>query len=222
MVVGRDDGRARVVVDVRDLRIDEQRDLPASRRLDDRFHHAPGDTALEVVGDHDGRRVGGALLNRVDDAAFGVAANFRVVFVIDARHLLIALGHDSHFRRRDAVGIRRDESAFDPGVAAALHQRLRVVILAGHGDKGRVAAQRGDVVSDVGRAANSMRLVIEHDDGDGRFGRDTRHAADDEGIEHRDADDENVRAGEGGNEPAGALSRERKQHGRRAPPRTAA
>src|SRR5262249_24391521 len=52
------------------------------------------------------------------------------------------------------------------------------------------AAERGDVVRHVGRAAQAEALVIELDDGHGRFGRDALDAPDDEMIEHQIADDE--------------------------------
>ena len=61
-------------------------------------------------------------------------------------------------------------------------------------DERRLAAERRDVVRDVGGAADAIRLVIEGDDRHRRFGRDARHAADDERVEHRVADDEDVRA----------------------------
>ena len=163
------------------------------------------------------------LLDCRDDPALHVSSNLRIALVVDTRDLLIALGDDSHLCRGGAFGIGGDTRGFDSGIAAALHQCLRVVVLARDRDECRVAAERGDVVGDVGGAADAVRLMIERDDGHRRFRRDARHAADDERVEHRVADDEHMRAVEGGNEAGCPLSRERKQfHYRRAPPRTAA
>ena len=54
VMVGRDDRRALVVVDVRDLRIDQDRDAAALRFLHARPRDASGDDALQVVGDEHG------------------------------------------------------------------------------------------------------------------------------------------------------------------------
>ena len=87
---------------------------------------------------------------------------------------------------------------------------------AGDGDERGLAAERDDVVRDVGRAAHAVHLVVERDDRDGRFRRNARHAADDELVEHGVADDEDVaRRSRATTICARALRREWRQQHRR-------
>ena len=58
------------------------------------------------------------------------------------------------------------------------------------------AAERRDVVGDVGGAAEPVLFVIEPDDRHRGFRRDALHAAEHEVIEHEVADDEDGAAGE--------------------------
>ena len=69
------------------------------------------------------------------------------------------------------------------------------------------AAERGDVVRDVGGAAEAVLLLLEADHRDRRFGRNALDAADDEVIEHHVADDQDGR-------PAAAAT-QRRQFSRR-------
>ena len=73
------------------------------------------------------------------------------------------------------------------------------------------AAERRDVVRDVGGAAQARVLRLEPDDRHRRFRRDPRHASDDEAIEHDVADDEHGQAGETRDQIAGAAGVERRQ-----------
>ena len=57
-----------------------------------------------------------------------------------------------------------------------------------------LAAERDDIVRDVGGAAHAVHVVIERDDRDRGFRRNARHAADDELVDHGVADDEDVHA----------------------------
>src|SRR5262249_22824912 len=62
--------------------------------------------------------------------------------------------------------------------------RRRRRIVAEHSGEHGPAAERRDVVRHVGGAAEADVLVLEEDDRDRRLGRDPRHAADDEPVEH--------------------------------------
>ncbi len=223
MVVRRDHRGARVVVDVGNLRIDEQRDRLLPRGLDGRVHHPLRHAPFQIIRDDDGGCVAAVGPDGADDAVFDLAGDLRVVLIVHACDLLVPLGDDADLGRRHALGIGGDEPGFNAGLAAPLQQRLRVVVLPRHRDERRVAAKGGDVVRHVRRAADAVCLVIEGDDGHRRLRGDARHSADDERVEHRVADDEHVRGGEGGNEAGRAIRRERRQlHVRRVPPRTAA
>ena len=116
------------------------------------------------------------LLHGGHDALLDLAVDLRVGFVIDARHLLVALGDDAHLRGRRPGGIA-DEPGAMPAVSARVGERCRRFVLAGHRDERRAPAERRDVVRHVGRAADAMGLVIERHDRDGRLRRDARDAA---------------------------------------------
>ena len=75
-------------------------------------------------------------------------------------------------------------------------QALAGGVGADRADERRAAAEHGDVVRDVGRAAQPQVLRLEANDRDRRLGRDARDAPDDEAIEHDVADDEDRQTGE--------------------------
>ena len=60
----------------------------------------------------------------------------------------------------------------------------------------RAAAERGDVVRHVGRAAQAELVAVEPDDRHRRLGRNAIDAADQEVVEHDVADDGDAAAGE--------------------------
>jgi hypothetical protein len=72
---------------------------------------------------------------------------------------------------------------------AAARQGGGAVVLAGDGHQRRLAAERRDVVRDVGGAAESELLAVEAHDGHRRFRRNAIDASDDEVIEHHIAGD---------------------------------
>ena len=99
-----------------------------------------------------------------------------------------------------------------PASRHALRQRRRRLVLAGHRDQRGAAAERRDVVRDVGGAADPMAFMVEHHDRHRRFRRDARDASRDELVEHRVADDEDVGAAEAGGDRPRPVRRERGQH----------
>ena len=95
-------------------------------------------------------------------------------------------------------------STFDAGERELLAEPRGGAVRADDADERRPAAERGDVVRHVRRASQAHVLRLELHDRDRRFGRDARHAADDEAIEHDVADDEHRLAGEAPDEIARA------------------
>ena len=74
--------------------------------------------------------------------------------------------------------------------------RPRRVVVADEADERHAAAERRDVVRDVGRAAEPVFVAREADDRHRRFRRDAIDVADQEVIEHHVADDDDATAGE--------------------------
>src|SRR6185503_15687677 len=97
------------------------------------------------------------------DAALDLTGNLDIGLVVDARDLLIAVGDDANLRRRWSTGVA-DERWCDARFAAGVRECRSAIVHAGDGDEGRLAAERGDVVRDVGRPADPEHLVIEGDD----------------------------------------------------------
>jgi hypothetical protein len=62
-----------------------------------------------------------------------------------------------------------------------------------------------DVRGDVAGSPDAVLIVIVFDDGDRRFGRNPRHAADDEMVEHHVAHDQDERRAESPDNVTGAV-----------------
>ena len=80
--------------------------------------------------------------------------------------------------------------------------------------------KRAHVVSDICGTTDPVGFVIEADDGDRRFGRDSIDASHDEMIQHDVADDQDRRIGEALDDVAGATGREELRQRVPARPRT--
>jgi hypothetical protein len=96
------------------------------------------------------------------------------------------------------------------------------IVVAGDRDQRRSTAKGRDIVGHVTSAADAMALVIEDDDRDRRFWRETRNSPRDERIQHRVADDEHVGSDETGYEGPCSFRCDRRQHQSGAQPRMAA
>ena len=126
----------------------------------------------------------------VDDRALHVAFRVAVALVVDARHLLIPLGHDAHLLGRRTRAVFNEALRAHARGGELLAQPRARRVGADDADERRAAAKRRDVVRDVGRAPQTDVLGLELHDRDGSLGRNTRHAADDEAVEHHIACDE--------------------------------
>ncbi len=87
-----------------------------------------------------------------------------------------------------------------PAVAQLFAEPFGGPIRADDADERHTRAERREIVRDVGRAAQPHVLRLEADHRHRRFGRDARHRADDEAVDHDVADDEHVLAGEAADE----------------------
>ena len=149
-----------------------------------------------------------------DDSLFRLARDFHIAFVVDPRDLMVAVRDHPHLRRR-GTGAVADKRWCDPRFAAHLGERGGRLISAGHGYERGLPAQRHDVARHVGGPADPVHVVVEGDDRDRRLGGNARHAADDEFVDHRIADDEDVDAARPRQDFARALRREGWQQHRR-------
>ena len=114
VVVRRDERRAGVVVDVRDLRIDQDRDRPGACALGDARPRAPGSPRPSDSPRHDDLRVVEPRAACAISVALDVAVGLGVGLVVDARHLLVARGDDALLGRRRARRIDDEPVAADP------------------------------------------------------------------------------------------------------------
>ncbi len=129
--------------------------------------------------------------------------NLAIVFVVDARDLLVAGCHDAEFARRAAMPIVDDAGGTDAElfeIGAEAHGRF---VLAHQSDDAYVPAERRDIVRDVGGAAQTVIFVIEPHDRYRGFRRNTIDHADHEVIEHQVADDKDGAAGKARREVRG-------------------
>ncbi len=157
---------------------------------------------------------GRVLLDVGDDPLLHLARDFRIALVVDARDLLVAVRDDAHLRRRRTGPSPTNDGAIPASrhawasVAAASSRPVTATSVA-------CAAERHDVARHVGGAADAVHVVVEGDDRDRRLRRDARHAADDELVDHRVADDEDVDAAGAREDLARAIRREGWQQHRR-------
>ena len=108
-----------------------------------------------------------------------------------------------------------DERGSDARFATGLGQCRGCLVPSGDSDERGMTAERDDIARDVGRAAHAIHVVVERDDRDGCFRRNACHAADDELVDHRVADDEDVDPAHARDDLARALRREWRQQHRR-------
>ena len=197
VVVRRDHRRARVVLDVRHLRIDEQRDAVACAPRPRRprrpaASRRPSGSRRSTIACADA--ASSPILR--DDGGLDRRRDLAVALVVDPRHLLVARRHHAQLPRRAARRVADDARRADRAPGEILEQPRAVGVAADDADRLDAAAERDDVVGDVGGAAEPLRLVVEADDRHRRFRRDPLDPADDELIEHQVADDQDGAAGE--------------------------
>jgi len=142
-----------------------------------------------------------------DDPLFDLAADFRIAFVVDPRHLLIPVGHHAHLRRRGTAAVA-NERRRDARLPARLGKCRRAIVASGDSDQRRLSAERHDVACHVRGAADPVHVVVECHDRNRRLRRDACHATDDELVDHGVADDEDVHAAHARDDLARALRRE--------------
>ena len=144
------------------------------------------------------------------DLAFDV----RIVFIVDARDLLVAIGDDSDFFHRRTSRIVDQAFRIDAGGGELAAQTGGGRIGADEADKRDLGAQRSQVVRNVRGAAEADVFGLKLNDGHRRFRRNARHLADDETIEHHVACHQNGQPRQARNQIAGAPGVERRQrHG---------
>ena len=136
----------------------------------------------------------------VAQRSFRLALDFPIVLVIDACDLLIPGGHDPQLSRGSTTGIVDEPGRPDTNPLEAGSQARRGFVRSRQADHENASAQCGNVVRDVGGAAEAPGLLFEANDGHGRFRRNPVNATDDEMIEHQIADDDDGAAGEAGKE----------------------
>ena len=125
---------------------------------------------------------------------------------VDARHLLIALGHDAHFLgRRSRCDPRPGRRRGCRPAVSCSRSALGRGVAADQADERRPPAERDDVVRDVRRRRRADTCSDSKcTTGTGASGEMRRHAADDEPVEHHVADDEHGQIGESRDEIARA------------------
>ncbi len=184
---------------------------PDAFRATSRCDHRARDGALQVVRDE--QRTGAAperadpRHHRLFDRPVGLA----VVLVVDARHLLVALGDDAHLLGRRPPGILDEPVERRARGRQFSAQPVGRGVRSDHADERHAAAERQDVVRDVGGAAQPHVLRPEAHDRHRRLGRNARHVPDDEAVEHHVADDEHGESGEPRDEVAAAPGVDRRE-----------
>ena len=99
---------------------------------------------------------------------------------------------------RDAIRYHASPAYLHRWAARAAKARAQVrgrLVVADQAEELDAAAERGDVVRDVGGSSQAVLLLLEADHRDRRFGRNALDAADDEVIEHHVADDQDRASG---------------------------
>jgi len=96
--------------------------------------------------------------------------HFFVGFVVDARDLLIAAGHDPQLGRRAAVAVAHETAGSDGSSCQLLDQPFARLIAADEADQFDLAAEAARVGCDVRSAASPVLVVFELDDWHRRLG----------------------------------------------------
>ena len=116
-------------------------------------------------------------------------------------------------RRRRSPRIVNDAVNGDSGGGELLGQPLARIVCAHDADERGAAAERRDVIGDVGGAAEPHVLGLELHHRHRRLRRDSGHPPDDEAIEHDVAGHEHGLSGEARDELARAHGIESRQRG---------
>ena len=119
-------------------------------------------------------------------------AQIAVVLVVHARDLLIALGDDADLLDRRPIAIDHQAFDADAGCGELIGQPVGGHVPSHHADERHPGAKGGEIVGDIGGAAETHELRLKMHDRHRRFRRDARHVADDEAVEHDVADDQDV------------------------------
>ena len=164
----------------------------------------------------DDRDVDDAIVRRLTERA--VALGIAIVLVVHARDLLIALGDNPDLFSRRPRRIVHQPVVGHAGCRQRLTQPRGRVVVSHDSHERRATAERHQVVRHIRGAAETAVLGLKPHDRHGRFGRDARHTADDEAIEHDVADHEHAQAWETQHEIARASRADRrKRHARESP-----
>ena len=210
VVIRRDERRAGVAGEMRDLRIDDQRRasaFSATSASDDR----PCDDALQVIRyEQTPSRQRRPVVMRAIDLPLDRAIDVGVALVVDARHLLIALGDDPHLfgRRARAVfdeAVRRRRPSPPAARAAARRPRRAPTTPTSDTAPPSAAMLCATLAAPPRRTCSALEMHDRHR----RLRRNARHAADDEPIDHHVAGDEHGQAGKARDEIARAPRVER-------------
>ncbi len=113
----------------------------------------------------------------------------RLALVVDARHLLVAVGDDAHLRRGLAVWIGEHGRRADAAAGQLLAEPGRRSVVADHADERDPSPERVRVAGHVGGAAHAVLVAIELHDRHGRLWRDAPNPPHDELIQHQIAHD---------------------------------
>ena len=173
-MVRREQRRAAIALRLRNLRIDEQRNPRGLRRRTSGVDDRPADDALAVVGqDERLARSRGSLTCAMSAVERG-AGRVGVLFVVDARHLLVARRHDAHLAGRRPRRIADEAGGVDPAPrpARARSSPRRVV---GADERPRASTRPpSDATLCATLAAPPSRYSsrVESHDRHGRFRRD--------------------------------------------------
>ena len=186
LLIWRDQPGALEETDVAHLWIHEDVCAPLPRQFDHRAHEGTRDHALLVIGDDEGRARGQHLRDLGQELHLDRRVDRLRHLAVGAHHLLL-MGHDARLHRGGASG-QGHQPGIDAAIAGGSGQMQAGRIVTHHPDEGRLPAEGLHVERDVGSSPEPLRLAGHPHHRHRRLGRDARHLAEDEHVEHHVAD----------------------------------
>ena len=122
VMIGGDERRARVARQMRNLRVHDQGHARLFQSRE-RLHHRMRNHSFQVIRDQKRLRTGSESVDAIDDDALGRRGDVGVLLVIDACHLLVAIGDEPHFFRRGSAGVFDETIGIHAGCSQLLAQR---------------------------------------------------------------------------------------------------
>src|SRR5215472_3749368 len=155
--------------------------------------HGSTQQALPVVRKNDRRATRDLRFDSSKKRSLQLGGKFACLFDIDAKHLL-PTAKNARLRNRGSVRRSQNCRCVDAGILHDFQKLAPIFVRADNSSQRHRAAEPAQIHRDVCRSAGDMRLVVEPDNRNRRFGRDPFDRAPQVAVQHQVAHYQNATA----------------------------